>query len=155
MRSHYPGQRAQGQEIIKTLVDDPKYNAYDKDIAVVNIFFGKPTTIEYERIKRMTAIDFISSVGGLFGLCLGFSLISFFEILYWFIIRLGRNLLRQENEKNKNFFILCSSGREQKGQDVVPVEVQEAAPPPATYVEEAGREPARCHSAHWVSNLES
>lgn len=94
MRSHYPGQRAQGQEIIETLVDDPKYNAYDKDIAVVNIFFGKPTTIEYERIKRMTAIDFISSVGGLFGLCLGFSLISFFEILYWFIIRLGRNLLR-------------------------------------------------------------
>ena len=49
--------------------------------------------LEYERIKRMTAIDFISSMGGLFGLCLGFSLISFFEILYWFIIRLGRNML--------------------------------------------------------------
>ena len=48
---------------------------------------------EYERIKRMTAIDFISSMGGLFGLCLGFSLISFFEILYWFIIRLARNML--------------------------------------------------------------
>ena len=107
MRSHYPVARAESQEIIESLVGEPDYNAYEKDIAVVNIFFGKPTTIgsnyydvqtlccdtEYERIKRMTAIDFISSMGGLFGLCLGFSLISFFEILYWFIIRLGRNML--------------------------------------------------------------
>ena len=45
MRSHYPGQRAEGQEIIESLVGDPDYNAYEKDIAVVNIFFGKPTTI--------------------------------------------------------------------------------------------------------------
>ena len=45
----------------------------------------------------MTAIDFISSMGGLFGLCLGFSLISFFEILYWFIIRLGRNMIGYDN----------------------------------------------------------
>ena len=58
----------------------------------VVIYFKIPTA-EYERIKRMTAIDFISSMGGLFGLCLGFSLISFFEILYWFIIRLGRNMI--------------------------------------------------------------
>ena len=38
----------------------------------------------------MTAIDFISSVGGLFGLCLGFSLISFFELIYWFLVQSGR-----------------------------------------------------------------
>ena len=35
-------------------------------------------------------MDFISSVGGLFGLCLGFSLISFFELLYWFLVQSGR-----------------------------------------------------------------
>ena len=107
IRKHYPVPRAKEQEIIESIREDSEYNAYDKDIAVVNIFFGKPTTIgrgfllnyfkfptaEYERIKRMTAIDFISSMGGLFGLCLGFSLISFFEILYWFIIRLGRNMI--------------------------------------------------------------
>ena len=110
MRRHYPVARAESQEIIESLVGRPDYNAYENDIAVVTIFFGKPTTIgrnfhqrqlsnsplrftEYERIKRMTVIDFISSMGGLFGLCLGFSLISFFEILYWFIIRLARNML--------------------------------------------------------------
>ena len=48
--------------------------------------------VEYERSLKMTSIDFISTVGGLFGLCLGFSFISFIEILYWFIIRLGRNM---------------------------------------------------------------
>ena len=45
MRAHYPVARAEGQEIIESLVGDPDYNAYEKDIAVVNIFFGKPTTI--------------------------------------------------------------------------------------------------------------
>ena len=34
----------------------------------------------------MTSIDFISSLGGVFGLFLGFSLISFVEILYWFCV---------------------------------------------------------------------
>ena len=37
--------RAKEQEIIESIREDSEYNAYDKDIAVVNIFFGKPTTI--------------------------------------------------------------------------------------------------------------
>ena len=41
---------------------------------------------EYERSLKMTSIDFISSLGGVFGLFLGFSLISFVEILYWFCV---------------------------------------------------------------------
>ena len=41
----------------------------------------------------MTIVDFIGSVGGLFGLCLGFSLISFFELLYWFLVRTARGSL--------------------------------------------------------------
>ena len=76
------------------------------------MYFGKPTTIgkvfrienhskigydsEYTRMTRMTNIGFISSVGGLFGLCLGFSFVSVFEILYWGIIVLTRNMLRYQ-----------------------------------------------------------
>ena len=48
------------------------------------------STSEFQRSLRMTVIDFIGNVGGLFGLCLGFSLISFFELLYWFLIRTSR-----------------------------------------------------------------
>ena len=49
---------------------------------------------EYTRMIRMSKIDFISAVGGLFGLCLGFSFVSFFEVLYWFTLVLARNLCR-------------------------------------------------------------
>ena len=45
---------------------------------------------EMERRIRMGPIEFISSLGGLFGLCLGFSFISFFEIIYWATIVLAR-----------------------------------------------------------------
>ena len=79
------------------------YNAFEHDIAVVNIFYGRSTAtgwkfystalldsfyfLEYEKTPRMTEIDFISNVGGLLGLFMGFSLISLFEIIYWFIIK--------------------------------------------------------------------
>ena len=48
---------------------------------------------EYERSLRMTEIDFISALGGVFGLFLGFSLISFVEIVYWFCVVLIRRLI--------------------------------------------------------------
>ena len=84
---------------------DDFYNAWEEDIAVVNIFFGKDTVmgehffmrfsifnlvqyeifLEFERSIRMGPVDFVASLGGLFGLCLGFSIISFLEIVYWII----------------------------------------------------------------------
>ena len=51
---------------------------------------------EYERSEKMTIIDFISSLGGLFGLFLGFSLMSFVEIIYWFgVVMARRTMLRK------------------------------------------------------------
>ena len=35
---------------------------------------------------------FISNLGGLFGLFLGFSLVSFLEIVYWFFIKIPRSI---------------------------------------------------------------
>ena len=46
---------------------------------------------EYEISKRMTIFDFIANLGGLFGLCLGFSLVSICEIVFWLIIGLCKN----------------------------------------------------------------
>ena len=86
------------------------YNAYEKDIAIVNLFFGEPTVFgvfniksqnwlnwrlflfsEFERSPKMTWLDFISGFGGICGLCLGISFVSLVEILYWFSIRLCQN----------------------------------------------------------------
>ena len=40
-------------------------------------------------INILIMID--SQMGGLMGLCLGFSLLSFIELAYWFTFRLARN----------------------------------------------------------------
>ena len=87
---------------------DDFYNAWEEDIAVVNIFFGKDTVMgendllgvvdifsEFERSIRMGPVDFVASLGGLFGLCLGFSIISFLEIVYWLLAGICRNTLNK------------------------------------------------------------
>merc|ERR1712128_232109 len=96
MRKTYATDEMKKNEMLKTLTkSEPRYNAFERDIVVLNIFFGKSTAIEYEKSRRMTETDFLSNLGGLFGLCLGFSIISFIEIVYWFIIRMfkKRNVL--------------------------------------------------------------
>ena len=93
-----------------------KYDAWEDDIATLNIFFGQesvmgkvemnisypqycwddqfPSCAEMERSISMGPVEFVSSLGGLFGLFLGFSVISFCEILYWATVQLGRNIIR-------------------------------------------------------------
>ena len=41
----------------------------------------------------MTSLDFIQNFGGVCGLFLGFSLLSFVEIIYWFIVVLARRII--------------------------------------------------------------
>ena len=53
---------------------------------LINIFFRYPS---------MTWIGFFSQMGGLLGLCLGFSLLSGVELLYWLLIVLFRNMIRE------------------------------------------------------------
>ena len=78
-----------------SLENNSKYDAYEKDIAIamVTFFFETPTIFEYTREERMTLIQYISQIGGLLGLCLGFSFISGVEIIYWMTIRLFRNAI--------------------------------------------------------------
>ena len=131
MRKEYPIESMVSNEILSTLAevwlwlftkrnipicsqDDPVYNAYERDIALVNLFFPDSTVFgqssiqkvkllkisiiiknitsaEFEKSPKMTWFDFISSFGGFCGLCLGISFVSVVEILYWFSIRLCRN----------------------------------------------------------------
>ena len=45
----------------------------------------------------MTWLDFISSLGGICGLCLGVSFISVIELVYWFTLRLIRRIFRKSD----------------------------------------------------------
>ena len=74
-----------------TLYFNIAYNAFEKDIAILNLYFGKDTVPEYETNERMTVWDFISNIGGLLGLCAGVSILSCAEIIYWFILRMFSN----------------------------------------------------------------
>ena len=76
-----------------SLENNSKYDAYEKDIAMVTFFLETPTLFEYTREERMMLIQYISQIGGLLGLCLGFSFISGVEIIYWMTIRLLRNVM--------------------------------------------------------------
>ena len=109
------------------------YNAYEKDIAVANFYYSKPTSIgkcifidilysnnnysEYRRTVNMGPIDFVSQLGGLFGLCLGFSLISFIEIFYWFSIRLFRNCVTQRSRKDSELSKIEAEFRKMKAKE--------------------------------------
>ena len=54
---------------------------------------------EFERSIRMGPVDFIASLGGLFGLCLGFSIVSFIEIVYWAVTGLTRNMFPRKKQQ--------------------------------------------------------
>ena len=58
-----------------------------------NIKLDISVFIELERSIRMGPVDFVASLGGLFGLCLGFSIISFIEIIYWVVAGVIRSVL--------------------------------------------------------------
>ena len=76
---------------------NPSYNAFEKDIALVTFYFEKANILQFKRNLKMRMINFIGQLGGLLGLGLGFSFVSFMEILYWAIFRLYRNLIASES----------------------------------------------------------
>ena len=96
------------------ILDNPTYDAYENDIAVVNFYFDKSTVIEFKRAQRMNLGDYISQMGGLIGLGIGFSFVSAVEIIYWLTIRLFSNVSLsnkkdRKREKKRNRTLSFSS----------------------------------------------
>ena len=77
------------------------YNAFEKDIAIANFYFDQSSIVQFKRTKRMTMTDYISQMGGLLGLGIGFSFVSAVEIIYWITIRLFRNITDSNKVDNK------------------------------------------------------
>ena len=61
-----------------------EYDAFDKDIAILNVFFETPTVLEYTTKHSITWFDFIAAAGGIGGLFIGFSIVTILEIIYLF-----------------------------------------------------------------------
>ena len=67
------------------------YDAFNVDIATVEIYFLKPSVIQMGRTSKMTWIDFLSNVGGLMGLVLGMGFVSFVELFWLGLQLIGRS----------------------------------------------------------------
>ena len=68
-------------------INDPTYDAFNIDIATVEIYFKKSSAFQIGRQSKMNWIDYFSTVGGLLGLVLGMGFVSFIE-LFWLGLRL-------------------------------------------------------------------
>jgi hypothetical protein len=65
-----------------------QYDAYDKDIAVLNVFFDSTTVMMFTSQQRQSWLDYFSSVGGALGLCIGLSIITVVELV-WLCLRIA------------------------------------------------------------------
>ena len=67
---------------------NPTYNAFEKDIGVVHIFFDKKTVSKYEKGNRLSTFEFLVQIASTLGFYMGISVLSLVEIIYWFGFRL-------------------------------------------------------------------
>ena len=94
LRSRLRGTNVENDEIFATkLKMNPNYNAFEKDIGIINVFFAKEHIPQYVKANRWSIFDFLSQIGGSLGLFMGISVISVAEIFYWFIFRFLGKLL--------------------------------------------------------------
>jgi len=59
------------------------HNYAKTNIAKLNIFIRDPYYEKMKRDEQMTFVSFVGNAGGLMGLCLGFSILSLFELAYF------------------------------------------------------------------------
>ena len=67
---------------------NPYYDAYEKDIALIAIYFSEETTESFTTKNSMTLNDFMADIGGSLGFIMGLSIFSIIELIYWFVFRL-------------------------------------------------------------------
>jgi len=68
------------------------FNAFETDIAAVNVYFHKSSVLQIGSQSNMNWIDYLATVGGLLGLVLGMGFVSFIEIIWLSLHVLARSL---------------------------------------------------------------
>ena len=71
--------------------EETTYDAFKKDIGIVNIFFSEEKILKYVTSNRMSDFEFIVQIGSTLGFYMGVSIISIIELIYWFTIRYYRS----------------------------------------------------------------
>ncbi len=71
----------------------------ENNLAVVNVYFKSLHFMRQERGELYGFVDLFSNIGGLMGLCCGFSALSVVELAYFFSLRLYFNIIMSHREK--------------------------------------------------------
>ena len=91
-RSMIDHKRIQSSSIFSSEVEGGQtYDAFKKDIGIVNIFFSDEKILKYVTSNQYSTLEFLVQMGGSLGLYMGISFISIIELIYWFTIRFYRN----------------------------------------------------------------
>jgi Amiloride-sensitive sodium channel len=77
----------------------------------VNIFFKEDQFLASHRSELYGTTEFLATCGGIMGLCLGVSVMSLFEIVYFLTIRLWFNLRKDTAHVPIEMEILPKTGR--------------------------------------------
>ena len=75
-------------------LEDVKEELYEysrTNLAWVNVYFSQTFSRKLVRDEKYTLTGFIANIGGLMGLCMGFSLVSLVEFVFFCFFRSSRN----------------------------------------------------------------
>ncbi len=82
-----------------------KYQQYlndtyiQKNLAIIHVYFKHLHFMRQERGELYGFVDLFSNIGGLMGLCMGFSALSAIELVYFFTLRLFLNMTMPRPEE--------------------------------------------------------
>ncbi|KAI4482325.1 hypothetical protein M0804_008876 [Polistes exclamans] len=77
-----------------------KYKGFQNQ-SIIHVFFSDLVAIQYRRSVHYNWRNLFASFGGLLGLFVGFSLMSGFELIYFFIIRIITDKFVKDNQENR------------------------------------------------------
>ncbi|XP_065365443.1 pickpocket protein 28-like [Calliphora vicina] len=89
-----------GFDISNTLVMNMSHLYVEENIAVVHMYFKENSFRSNMQTEFVGISDFLSSIGGLMGLFLGFSFVSIAELIYYAIIRPYRSISKFTQTKD-------------------------------------------------------
>ena len=67
-------------------------------MVVLHIYHKNQHFLTRKRAELFNEVDLFSYIGGVLGLCLGFSAMSLLEVFYFYTLRLGINIRRNREE---------------------------------------------------------
>ena len=92
-RTRFAGRNVDDTEMFPSeLKKDPTYNAFKKDIGIINVFFVDKDTTKYLTANTYALSKVVAKLGGSLSFLMGVSIISVIEIVYWAMFYVSRVL---------------------------------------------------------------